>query len=65
MLALLAVLGITLFVGFSALGVWQVQRRAWKLDLIDRVTQRIQATPVATPAPATSAVAAGDSWESF
>ena len=52
MLALLAVLGITLFVGFSALGVWQVQRRAWKLNLIDRVTQRIQATPVATPAPA-------------
>lgn len=52
MLALLAVLGIALFVGFSALGVWQVQRRAWKLDLIDRVTQRIQATPVATPAPA-------------
>nr|WP_315478983.1 SURF1 family protein [uncultured Rhodoferax sp.] len=52
MLALLAVLGITLFVGFSALGVWQVQRRVWKLDLIDRVTQRIQAMPVATPAPA-------------
>lgn len=50
-LALLAVLGIALFLGFVALGVWQVQRRAWKLDLIERVTQRIQAAPVAIPSP--------------
>ena len=51
LLALLAVLGLALFMGFSALGVWQVQRRAWKLDLIERVTQRIQAAPVAIPSP--------------
>jgi surfeit locus 1 family protein len=51
LLALLAVLGLALFLGFSALGVWQVQRRAWKLDLIERVTQRIQAAPVAMPSP--------------
>lgn len=52
LLALLALLGVALFLGFSALGVWQVQRRAWKLDLIERVTQRIQAAPVAIPQPA-------------
>lgn len=36
---------------FSALGVWQVQRRAWKLDLIARVESRIHAAP--RPLPAT------------
>lgn len=33
------------FAGFVALGSWQVQRRAWKLDLIARVTQRVNAPP--------------------
>src|SRR3546814_3013989 len=44
-----AALGIALL---SALGLWQVERRAWKLDLIDRVEQRVHATPVAAPGPA-------------
>ncbi|CCD86037.1 putative SURF1 family protein [Bradyrhizobium sp. ORS 285] len=35
-----------------ALGVWQVERRAWKLDLIDRVGRRVHAAPVAAPDPA-------------
>ncbi|WP_368669484.1 SURF1 family protein [Roseibium sp. RKSG952] len=35
----------------SALGVWQVQRRAWKLDLINRVETRIHAAPVDAPGP--------------
>jgi len=35
---------------FLALGTWQVQRRAWKLDLIERVESRIHAP--AAPAPA-------------
>ncbi|MGJ5179270.1 SURF1 family protein [Bradyrhizobium oligotrophicum] len=35
-----------------ALGVWQVERRAWKLDLIDRVERRIHAAPVPAPGPA-------------
>lgn len=35
--------------GLAALGVWQLQRRAWKLDLIARVEARVHATP--TPAP--------------
>lgn len=31
------------------LGVWQVQRRAWKIDLIHRVETRAHAPPVALP----------------
>ncbi len=34
---------------FVALGVWQVERLQWKLDLIARVDQRVHAAP--TPAP--------------
>jgi surfeit locus 1 family protein len=32
-----------------SLGVWQVERLSWKLDLIARVDQRIHAEPVAAP----------------
>jgi surfeit locus 1 family protein len=35
-----------------ALGVWQIERREWKLALIDRVERRVHATPVAAPGPA-------------
>lgn len=35
---------------FSALGVWQVQRLAWKRDLIARVEARTHAPPVPVPA---------------
>jgi surfeit locus 1 family protein len=41
-----------LFLGFLALGTWQVQRLGWKRDLIARVEQRLRAEPVAAPAPA-------------
>lgn len=41
--------------GFLALGVWQVQRLAWKRDLIARVEARIHAEPV--PAPDSAAFA--------
>jgi surfeit locus 1 family protein len=37
--------------GFLALGVWQLERRAWKLDLIARVDARLAAAPVAAPGP--------------
>jgi surfeit locus 1 family protein len=40
------------FIGFVALGVWQIERRAWKLDLIQRVEARIDAAPVEAPGPA-------------
>jgi surfeit locus 1 family protein len=35
-----------------ALGVWQIERRAWKHDLIARVDTRVVAEPVAPPGPA-------------
>jgi surfeit locus 1 family protein len=35
-----------------ALGTWQVQRRAWKLDLIARAAQRVTAAAVPAPGPA-------------
>jgi surfeit locus 1 family protein len=37
--------------GFTALGIWQVERRAWKLALIERVEQRVHAEPVTAPGP--------------
>ncbi len=37
------------FGGFVALGIWQIERRAWKLDLIERVDSRIHAAPIAAP----------------
>lgn len=46
-----AVMFAVLFAGFSALGVWQVQRLAWKQELIRLVDARIHAAPVAAPLP--------------
>ena len=34
------------------MGIWQIERRAWKLDLIERVQQRITAAPAPLPAQA-------------
>ena len=34
---------------FVLLGAWQVQRRAWKLDLIAKVEQRVHAEPLPAP----------------
>jgi surfeit locus 1 family protein len=48
-LAIFLLLGIVAFFG---LGVWQLERRVWKLDLINRVEQRVHAAPVAAPGPA-------------
>jgi surfeit locus 1 family protein len=33
-------IALLLFAGFCALGVWQVERRVWKLDLIRQVAAR-------------------------
>ena len=49
-LVIWGVLALAAFCGFVALGNWQVERRAWKLDLIERVQERIHAP--AAPAPA-------------
>ncbi|WP_445288345.1 SURF1 family protein [Variovorax atrisoli] len=45
----LAVCAALAFAGFVALGTWQVERRAWKLDLIARVEQRVHAPVSAAP----------------
>jgi surfeit locus 1 family protein len=47
----LALLAGVVFAGFFALGTWQVQRRAWKLDLIARVEQRVHAPVADAPGP--------------
>ena len=48
-------LAAILFSGFCALGYWQVERRAWKLDLIERIDARVHGDAVAAPAR--------DDWE--
>ncbi|API56437.1 hypothetical protein BMW22_33710 (plasmid) [Rhizobium leguminosarum] len=47
--AIFAVCLVLLAAALSALGTWQVERLAWKRDLIGRVDQRVHAAP--TPAP--------------
>jgi surfeit locus 1 family protein len=47
----LAVFGLVLFAAFIALGIWQVERRSWKLALIARVDARVHAAPVSAPGP--------------
>ena len=47
----MAVAAVLLFCAFLWLGTWQVQRRAWKLDLIARVEQRVHAPAVPPPSP--------------
>ncbi len=51
-LVLIGVLTLAGIVGLTVLGVWQVERRAWKLDLIQRVEERVHAAPVPAPGPA-------------
>lgn len=42
---------LLLVAGFVALGVWQVERRAWKHALIAAVDARSTAAPIPAPAP--------------
>lgn len=55
--ALLVALALVATIGFIALGVWQVERRAWKLDLIARVEAGTRAAPLAVPSPGLKAQA--------
>jgi surfeit locus 1 family protein len=45
------ILAALAFFAFIALGAWQVQRLAWKEDLIARVERQVHAAPVAAPGP--------------
>ncbi len=48
---MLVLAGLALTGVFLGLGTWQVERRVWKLALIDRVAARIHAEPVPAPGP--------------
>ncbi|HWT63921.1 MAG TPA: SURF1 family protein [Ochrobactrum sp.] len=48
-LGFLSVLALGFFALFLGLGIWQVERLQWKLDLIARVDARVHAEPVAAP----------------
>jgi surfeit locus 1 family protein len=45
------VAGLALFVGFLALGGWQVQRLGWKTHLIAQVDARVHAAAIPAPGP--------------
>ncbi|WP_372057379.1 SURF1 family protein [Tistrella mobilis] len=48
----LILVGVLFLIGIAgglALGIWQVERRAWKHDLIARIDARIHQDPVAAP----------------
>jgi surfeit locus 1 family protein len=51
-LAVLGTLALLALAALLALGTWQVERRAWKLDLIARVDARIHAPATVAPGPA-------------
>jgi surfeit locus 1 family protein len=53
-LVLLGVVILGLIVGLTALGVWQVERLQWKVELIRQVEARVHAPAVPAPGP--------DSW---
>ena len=48
----LASCAFLVFSGFIALGIWQIERLAWKLDLIARVDQRVHVPATSPPAMA-------------
>ncbi|MBR0644671.1 SURF1 family protein [Plastoroseomonas hellenica] len=57
--ALLGLAALAGIVGLTALGIWQLERRVWKHDLIAQVEGRIHAAPVAAPGPAAWPVIGG------
>jgi surfeit locus 1 family protein len=48
-LIVIALIALLLFSTFYSLGVWQVHRRAWKLDLISKVDSRVHRPAVEAP----------------
>jgi len=50
-LGLWALLALIALAGFLALGTWQLERRVWKHDLIERVEARLAAPSVTAPGP--------------
>ncbi len=64
LLASICAVGLVLVASLTALGTWQIQRRAWKHDLIARVDARVHADPVEAPGPGnwTSLTAEADAY---
>lgn len=52
-LILIGSLVIFCITALASLGIWQLERRVWKLGLINQVEQRVHAPPVAAPGPNT------------
>ncbi|WP_321163202.1 SURF1 family protein, partial [Sphingomonas sp. Leaf412] len=54
---------VAAIVGLIALGLWQVERRAWKHALVAQVERRLSAPPVAAPGPVRwGAIGADDAY---
>ena len=51
--AVFAAAALIAAVALAALGVWQLERRVWKHELVAAVEARIHAAPVAAPGPVT------------
>jgi surfeit locus 1 family protein len=51
-LAALAVAALVGFAVLTGLGAWQLQRLSWKLELVERVDERIHAPAIPAPGPA-------------
>lgn len=51
MLAIISAFAMIAFVGVVALGIWQLERRAWKHALIAQVGARVHAAAVPAPGP--------------
>lgn len=49
---LVGALALAVFAGLVALGLWQLERRSWKLALITQTERRLAAPPIAAPPPA-------------
>lgn len=51
-LVVLVLAGALMAAGFTALGLWQVQRLSWKTDLITRIERQLRADPSPLPSAA-------------
>ncbi|MEI4509279.1 SURF1 family protein [Sphingopyxis sp. CCNWLW253] len=49
--AVFAAAALIAAIGLAALGVWQIERRVWKHELVAAVEARVHAAPVAAPGP--------------
>ncbi len=50
-LAIICASAVMVIIGLLALGVWQLHRRVWKLELISETEQRVHAPAVELPGP--------------